>query len=286
MGDLARDELQATPWRLVVEEDPRRGVQPVALAVVHRDPVAVDLGHAVGTAGVERRRFALGDLEHLAEHLGRARLVEADLGVDQPDGVEHAGHAQGGRLTREHRLVPAGLHEGLGGQVVDLGRAVVPQHVDERDLVEQVAGDELDVVLDVRDALEVHRARAPYHADDRVALREQKFGEVRAVLAGDAGDQCPFCHLRNASPRGQRDTRTPTVPTWPRRAWSRSDSAVVTAWRWRPRNGRLRWVSSAGRFAPSRARARPTRSSQGWPCMRPRRRPGWKWRRRSPMPTS
>ena len=59
VGDLAGDELEAAPGRLVVEQDAERGVQVVALAVVDRDPVAVDLGHAVGRAGVERRRLGL-----------------------------------------------------------------------------------------------------------------------------------------------------------------------------------------------------------------------------------
>ena len=227
----------------------------VALAVVDGDPVAVDLGHAVGAARVERRRLALGDLLHLAEHLRRAGLVEADLGVDEADGVEQAGDAHGRRLARQHRLAEAGLHEGLGGQVVDLGRPVVAQDVDERDLVEEVAGDELDLVLDVGDALEVHRARAPHHADDRVALRQQKFGQVRAVLARDARDQCPFCHRGNASRPGQWALpRTRTV--------RRGDGVhgLVPARRWRRGRrrggemGRCAGPPRLGRCAPSRAR--------------------------------
>jgi hypothetical protein len=43
VADLARDELEAAAGGLVVEEDPRRRVQVVGLAVVERDPVAVDL---------------------------------------------------------------------------------------------------------------------------------------------------------------------------------------------------------------------------------------------------
>ena len=61
-------------------------------------------------------------------------------------------------------------------------------------LVEQVAGDELELVLDVGDALEVHGARAPHHADHRVALRQQEFRQVGPVLAGDARDQSPLRH--------------------------------------------------------------------------------------------
>ena len=58
-------------------------------------------------------------------------------------------------------------------------------------LVEQVGLPELEAVAEVRDALEVLGAGAPDHADDAVALLEQQLGEVRAVLAGDAGDQRP-----------------------------------------------------------------------------------------------
>ena len=45
-------------------------------------------------------------------------------------------------------------------------------------LVEQVARNQLDLVLDMRDALEVHRARTADHADDRVALLEQELRQV------------------------------------------------------------------------------------------------------------
>src|ERR687893_3087684 len=54
VGDLAGHELEAAAGALVVEEDAAGGVQVVGLAVVDGDPVPVDLGHAVGRAGVER----------------------------------------------------------------------------------------------------------------------------------------------------------------------------------------------------------------------------------------
>ena len=200
VGHLAGDELEAAPGRLVVEEDPRRGVEVVALAVVDGDPVAVDLGHPVGAARVEGRRLELGHLEHLAEHLRGARLIEADLGVDQADGVEEPGYPERRRLAREDRLTEAGLHEGLGGQVVDLVGPVVAQNVDEGHLVEQVTRHELELVLNVRDPLEVDRARPAHHPDDGVALFEQEFGQVGAVLTGHTGDQSPFRHQGNASP--------------------------------------------------------------------------------------
>ena len=125
VGDLAGDELQPATRGLMVEQDARRGVEVVALAVVDGDPVAVDLRHPVGTARIEGGALRLGHLLHLAEHLRGAGLVEADLRIDRPDRVEHSGHAQRGGLTGQHRLAPRGLHEGLGGQVVDLGGSVV-----------------------------------------------------------------------------------------------------------------------------------------------------------------
>jgi hypothetical protein len=41
----------------------------------------------------------------------------------------------------------------------------------------------------VGDPLEVDGAGPAHHADDLVALLEQELGQVRAVLAGDAGDE-------------------------------------------------------------------------------------------------
>ena len=48
---------------LVIEQDPGHRVQPEALAIVHRDPVAVHLGDAVRAPRIERRRLALRRLD-------------------------------------------------------------------------------------------------------------------------------------------------------------------------------------------------------------------------------
>ena len=88
MADLARQELEAPAGALVVEEDPGAGVQPVALPVVHGDPVGIDLGHPVRAPRVERRGLRLWNLPDLAEHLAGAGLVEADRRVHDTDGVQ------------------------------------------------------------------------------------------------------------------------------------------------------------------------------------------------------
>ena len=57
---LARHEGAAAARRLVVEQDPVAGVEPVGLAVVDRHEVGEQLGHRVRAARVERGRLPLG----------------------------------------------------------------------------------------------------------------------------------------------------------------------------------------------------------------------------------
>ena len=68
------------------------------------------------------------------------------------------------------------------------------EDVDQTDLVEQIALHDGDTILDMPNPVEVDGAGAPHHADDFVALLQEKLGQVRSVLAGDTGDQC-FWHL-------------------------------------------------------------------------------------------
>ena len=58
----------------------------------------------------------------------------------------------------------------------------------QRQLIEQIGRLQRDAVEQVLDARDVRRARAANHAEHLVALLEQQLGEVRPVLAGDAGD--------------------------------------------------------------------------------------------------
>ena len=92
-GDLPGDEGLAAHRRFVVEENSVAGVDPVGLAIVDGDPVAVELGHAVRRAGVERRRLRLRRLLDEAEHLGGRRLVEARLAGETEDTNRPAGAA-------------------------------------------------------------------------------------------------------------------------------------------------------------------------------------------------
>ena len=187
--DLPGDELASAPWARVVEEDPGRREEPVALPVVDGDVVRVDLGDAVGATRVEGRRLALRRLADPAEHLARARLIDARLRRDEAHGLQQSGHTDGVELGGEHRLRPRRRHERLRRQVVELVRPHGAQQIDQRELVEEVGLAEIEAAPEMRDALEVLGARPAHHADDAIALLEQELGQVRAVLAGDAGDE-------------------------------------------------------------------------------------------------
>jgi hypothetical protein len=84
----------------------------------------------------------------------------------------------------------------LRAQVVDLvGRHGV-QQVDQPDAVMQVAvvkeqptAGVVRILVDAVDSLRIERRGPPDQAVDVVSLRQQQFGEVGAVLAGDAGHQ-------------------------------------------------------------------------------------------------
>ena len=63
----------------MVEQDAVAGEHAVGFAVVHSDPLGVQLGHAVGASWIERGGLALRDLLHLAVELAGRGLVELCL---------------------------------------------------------------------------------------------------------------------------------------------------------------------------------------------------------------
>src|ERR1019366_4943479 len=77
---LSRDELEAAPRGLVIEEDSTHRVEAERLAVVHGDPVRIHLRDSVGRARIEGRRLLLRRLDYLAELFAGTGLVESRLG--------------------------------------------------------------------------------------------------------------------------------------------------------------------------------------------------------------
>ena len=114
--------------------------------------------------------------------------------IGEANRVEQSSDAECGGFAGKDRLSERRLHEGLCCEVVDLVGLVVSHDVDHRNLVEEVAGDEFKVVLQVADPLKVHGGTATNHPDDVVALRQQQFSQIRAVLTGDSCDECSFAH--------------------------------------------------------------------------------------------
>jgi hypothetical protein len=98
----------------------------------------------------EGRRLVLRRLARRAEHLRGRCLIDAQAGVGDAHRFEHRRHADGGELRRHDRLAPRGGHEGCRGQVVQLVGLGARDGVEQRHLVEQVALQEVDVVLDAR----------------------------------------------------------------------------------------------------------------------------------------
>ncbi len=196
-GDLAGHERLAAARRLVVEQDAVRGVQAVRLAVVHRRPVRVELGHAVGRPGVERGGLVLRRRGRPVELRGRG-LVVPRVDPGGADGLEHPHGPDAGDVAGVVGHLERHLHVRLGREVVHLLRLDRPDEVHQAERVGQVAVVQhqrtpllVRVLVDVVEAPGVERGRPADEAVHLVSLGEQQFGEVGAVLTGDARDQRP-----------------------------------------------------------------------------------------------
>src|SRR3984885_12240796 len=128
-GDAARDlaghESLAADRALVVEQDAVRGIHAVGFAVVHRDPVAVELGNTIGRARIKRRGFLLGYFLDQAVKLRGRGLVEARLlfHAQDPDRFQKPEHAERVGIGGIFGALKTDADVALGGEVVDLGRA-------------------------------------------------------------------------------------------------------------------------------------------------------------------
>jgi len=209
-GDLAGDEGFTAPGALVIEEDAVAGIHAVGLAVVDGDPVGVELGDAVGTAGIEGGGFLLGDFLDEAVELGGGGLVNAGF-VGEPedaDGLENAEGAEGVGIGGVFGRLEAHLHMALGTEVVDLIGLHLLDDADQVAAVGEIAvvedepwgvasgGALVGILVEVIDACGVEAAGAALDAMHHIVLLEQQLGQVGAVLAGDAGDDCGFGHRR------------------------------------------------------------------------------------------
>ncbi len=125
-------------------------------------------------------------------------------------------------------------------QVVDLVRLHLLDDADQVGRVGQVAVMEDEIaVLHVRilvemvDAVGVEEGGAALDAVDDIALLQQELGQIGAVLAGNAGDECDFCgHGKGPFFRGgQIRSKGPLLP----RGWQEKKYLALSRSRqWSP----------------------------------------------------
>jgi len=202
-GDFAGDEGFAAARGFVVKEDAVDGEGTVGLAVVDDLPVGVDLGAGVGGAGVEGGGFLLGGFDDLAEHFGAGGLVELDRVAggffEVADGFEEHDGAEGIGLDGVDGHVEGDADVGLSAEVVDFGGLALGKDLAEAGAVGEVTVVQsqarvrgVGILVDVVDAFGVEGGGAADDAVDFITFGEEEFGEVGAILAGDAGDEGAF----------------------------------------------------------------------------------------------
>src|SRR5690606_25573667 len=196
VGHLTGDELDASQWGLMVEQDAAGGVQLEAFPVIHGNPVAIELGDPVGAARIERRTFILTLGLDQPEHLAGGGLIEAALRRELPDGFKYMGNSQTINNAGSNRLVPGAADEALRAQIVDFVRAGFDHGTLDRTGIGQVAFNELDIPGDAQLAQPPVGIRAApgNQSVHSVAFLQQKFCQIGAVLTGNTGNECVLVH--------------------------------------------------------------------------------------------
>src|ERR1017187_5187007 len=204
--DLARNERFAAARRFVIEQNPVAGVNAVRLAVVHRHPVGVNLGRAVRTSRIKGSGFALRRFPHQAKHFTAARLVKTRFRRRVSHRFEDARGSDPSHVAGVFRNVEAYANVALRAEIVYLVRFDFCDQREDGDGIRQVAMVQkktsisaVRIFIDRFETFGVERRGAPDEAMNFVSFAEQKLGQIRTVLAGDASDQ-RFFHVDWCSP--------------------------------------------------------------------------------------
>ena len=189
--DLLGDEPLGSKRRLVVEQDPRAGVEIVGLSIAAHLPEGRRLRDGVGAARPKRGVFVRRDAHRVAEAFARAGVVEADRALQQPDRLEQIERGVRDALQRLGRLLERQPHRGLTRQVVDLVRLDLQQHADEAAKVGERRRRHLDAIADSKPGQvgERRHRRISRRPDHLVAAVEQQLRQVSRVLARDSADE-------------------------------------------------------------------------------------------------
>ena len=197
-GDFTGDEGFAAAGRLMVEQNAVGGVEIVGLAVVHRKPVGIHFGAAVGRTRPERRCLGLGDFLNLAEHLGGGGLVVADFFNEAgfADGFEDTLGAEADDVAGVFGDIEGNAHVGLGAEVVNLVGLELIEQLHHLHRVGEVAivkkethAVYMRITVKMVDAAGVEGGGPADDSMNFVTFGEEQFGEVGTVLSGDTGDK-------------------------------------------------------------------------------------------------
>lgn len=200
-GDLASDKGFTPARAFVVEQNAVAGIHAVGLAVVHGDPVRVELGHGVGAARVKRRGFLLWGFLHQAIQFTGTGLVKAGflLQTQDANGFEDAQGAHAVHVGGVFRAFKAHRHMALGAKVINFIGLGLLNNAREVARIAQVAVVQIEpgvvrvrVLVDVVHPGGVEAGGAALDAVNDIAFFQQKFGQVRAILAGNAGNEGDF----------------------------------------------------------------------------------------------
>ena len=208
----------------MVEQNPVAGVQAVGFAVVDRDPVRKDLGAGVGASRIKGRPLRLRRLLRLAEHLAGGGLVkpraECPSPVWPPAGAPCPVATMSAVYSGLSKLTRTWLCD---GQVVNLLRLHLADQPRQRAGVPQVAIVQMQAALArVRVGVErlqppgVERAGPADNPMHLVPFGDEQLGQVRAILPGNARNQC-LLHLGSSKPLIGQERAAEVPPPGPRR---------------------------------------------------------------------
>ncbi len=150
------------------------------------------LGDAIRAAGIEGRFFTLRHRLHLAEHFRGRSLVVTGVRAQNADAFEQIQRANTGHFRRGDGLVERHADKALCREVIQLVGLNAVEQTQGRTEVGQIVFDEAQIRIPGNakfvHAPEVDGTGAPIRAGHLIALVEQQFRQIRAVLAGHAGD--------------------------------------------------------------------------------------------------
>ena len=200
-GDFTSHKRFATTRALVVEQNAVAGIHPVAFAVVHRDPVGIELCYAIGAARIKRRALLLGNFLHQAIELTGAGLVDPRFVCEPQDAhsLQDPQRAQRITIGCVFRALKTHRNMALSAKVVNLIGLHLLDDPDQVGAVGEVAVVEhqpritfMRVLVEMIDPTGVEAARTPLDPMHLIPLLQQQLRQVATVLTGDACDQGGF----------------------------------------------------------------------------------------------